>query len=132
LNTFKFCMISFVCCATFSCKSTSSVHLPSAAETSILGSWEGCDGRVITFRRGPGGEILGRYSELGGLERYRFTQDEVGYRIREKTPGTYEGKVKWQNTQGSETWKTVAITIQNNEYSDNSSDPCSNYMTRIH
>ncbi|MDC7995314.1 hypothetical protein [Altibacter sp. HG106] len=114
-----------------SCKSTSTAPLMGAnTNTNIIGSWEGCDGRVVTFFE-EDSEIIGRYTELGGLTRYRFTENEVGYRLTEQQPGQYLGMVKWQDQSGNETWKKVSITIKNNTYNDNSSDNCSKDMKRI-
>ena len=75
--------------------------------------------------------IIGRYTKLGGLKTYKFTVDEIGYKLVEDSPGNYSGLVKWQNLSGRETWKAVTVHIENNTYRDNSSDPCSKKITRI-
>jgi hypothetical protein len=116
------------------CKTTSTgpiISTPSPSiDQDIIGSWEGCDGRVITFAK-EGNEIIGRYIKLGGLERYKFTLNEEGYRLTWQSAGNYTGTVKWQNPSGNETWKKVSITINNNAYKDSTSDPCSKEMKRV-
>ncbi|AEM71780.1 hypothetical protein Murru_2754 [Allomuricauda ruestringensis DSM 13258] len=114
------------------CKVTSvepMISTPSI-DRNIIGSWEGCDGRVITFTN-ENNEIIGRYTKLGGLERYMFNIDEIGYKLTEQKPGTYFGTVKWQSLSGNETWKKVTVTIENNVYTDNQSDACSKEMERV-
>ncbi|APY12214.1 hypothetical protein BWZ22_13705 [Seonamhaeicola sp. S2-3] len=96
----------------------------------IMGSWEGCDGRVITFTK-EDDKVIGRYTKLGGLEKYKFTLNEVGYRLKEQSVGNYIGTVKWQNLSGKETWKKVIVSIENNIYADNQSDACSKEMKRV-
>ena len=110
----------------------------SAVDNSIIGSWEGCDERIITFTKeenptadGKDGEIIGRYTKLGKLERYKFTQNEIGYKLTEQGPGLYIGTVKWQDPNGNETWKKVSITIEDSTYKSDGSDRCSEEMKRV-
>jgi hypothetical protein len=112
------------------CKSVSpSIEVPSKSQ-SIIGSWVGCDGRVVTFKENDG-KYIGRYTALGNLETYKFTKDEIGYEVIRQSLGNYSGKVKWKDTSGNESWKTVNITIENNVYSDSGSDRCSKEMKRV-
>lgn len=99
--------------------------------TDIIGSWEGCDGRVVTFYIDENGEIEGRYSKLGGLGRYKFTLDEVGFHLSQQSPGTYVGQVKWRNTTGKETWRDETIVVENNILKTSSSDDCSTKLTKV-
>ncbi len=114
------------------CSSTKPTTTPTVQNQSILGSWEGCDGRIVAFSEGEGDEIIGRYTELGRLGMYKFTQNEIGYKVTEQKPGIYSGTVKWRTTTGKESWKKLTITIQNNDFmSDNGSDKCSQEMERV-
>lgn len=113
------------------CKTTSTAPVVSPVNQNIIGSWEGCDGRVITFTEEENAEITGRYTKLGGLGKYKFTLNEIGYRLTQQSPGNYTGTVKWQDLSGNETWKKVSITIENDVYTDNSSDSCSQEMKRV-
>lgn len=132
LNQLKWIGMAWACCLVLSCKSTGLATAPAPIEHSILGSWEGCDGRVVTFTREPDGLILGHYSELGGLGKYGFTRLEEGYRIRRQGRGTYNGKVKWRDTNGNASWKNVEITIEiDNVFRSDGSDSCSAEMTRL-
>lgn len=96
----------------------------------IVGSWTGCDGRVIQFERSSG-EFVGRYIALGRLTEYGFSANEIGYRAQETTSGTYEGQVKWRWTTGEEEWRTNTITISGDSYSDTNSDSCTKSMQRV-
>ncbi len=124
-------IVLLACCSLLwmSCKTVSSTGTP-AAET-IIGSWEGCDGRVVTFSSEENGEIVGRYSKLGGLARYGFEVNETGYKLRRRAAGTYAGTVKWRTTSGSVSWKKVTVSIQGDTYLDDSSDSCAKEMTRV-
>jgi len=97
---------------------------------SLLGSWRGCDGRVVTFVY-EGGEYIGRYTSLGGLAPYHFTLNEVGYRARQQPDGRYVGQVKWRWTSGASQWRPNVITISGNSYRDSGSDSCSTAMSRL-
>lgn len=119
--------ISFITLA--GCKSVDSVV--SSANTDIIGSWEGCDGRVVTFYKDERGEIKGRYTQLGGLGKYNFSLNEVGFRLSRKSPGVYVGQVKWRNTIGKETWKDETITVENNILKTTSSDDCSTELAKV-
>ncbi|WP_437399530.1 hypothetical protein [Flagellimonas lutimaris] len=112
-----------------SCKSINPIV--TSTDPNIIGSWEGCDGRVVTFYTNENGEIEGRYSKLGGLGRYKFTLDEVGFHLSQKSPGTYVGQVKWRNTLGKETWKDETIIVKENVLETSSSDDCSKELTRV-
>ncbi|MEE1964204.1 hypothetical protein V1387_16045 [Allomuricauda taeanensis] len=130
----SFTQILFLVFATIfwqGCKTISSSIPATTMDKDIVGSWEGCDGRVVTFTKQKSGEIIGRYTHLGGLGEYRFTQDEIGYKVAQKELGTYTGLVKWRNATGEVTWKKVMITIEDNVYKDNNSDGCSKEMKRI-
>lgn len=117
----------FTACKT---SSTGSMISSPTIDQDIMGSWEGCDGRVITFTK-EDNKVIGRYTKLGKLEKYKFTLNEVGYRLKEQSVGNYTGTVKWQNLSGNETWRNVTVTIENNIYTDNQSDACSKEMKRV-
>ena len=112
-----------------SCKSINPIA--TSTYTDIIGSWEGCDGRVVTFYTNENGEIEGRYAKLGELGRYKFTLDEVGFHLSQQNPGTYVGQVKWKNTMGKETWRDETIIVENNILKTSSSDDCSKELTRV-
>jgi len=95
----------------------------------LLGSWVGCDGRVVTFTQ-EGGQYIGRYTALGGLGTYHFTPNEIGYKATQAADGTYVGQVKWRYTNGDHQWRPLKITIKGNQYSDEGSDGCSKNMKR--
>ncbi|PKA82824.1 hypothetical protein ATE92_0963 [Ulvibacter sp. MAR_2010_11] len=98
---------------------------------SIIGSWQGCDGRVVTFTR-KGDSILGHYTELNGLERFGFTRNEIGHKLIKESAGSYSGLVKWRAVNIKEpTWRTVNVFINGNVYKDQGSDRCGRDMTRI-
>ena len=98
---------------------------------SIIGSWEGCDGRVITFTQ-EGDSILGHYTKLNGLERFGFSQNEIGYKLIRESVGSYTGQVKWRAINIKEpTWRAVKVSIHENTYQDIGSDRCGREMTRI-
>lgn len=118
------CLGTWVCC-----KSVDSVVTP--INTSIIGSWEGCDGRVVTFSRDESGKIIGHYTKLAGLVRYKFSENEVGFHLSKMAPGVYVGQVKWRNTSGKETWKKETILLENNILKTTSSDDCSKELTKI-
>jgi hypothetical protein len=126
-------ILIFAFCITLwsGCKTQSVGTGISNINTDIVGSWEGCDGRVVTFTKEENGEIYGRYTQLGGLKKYNFSQDEIGYQVVKQSLGTYTGSVKWRSTTGTETWKKVTITIEGDTYKDDSSDGCSKNMKRI-
>ena len=124
------------------CKTTATAPIGGpSVNNDIIGSWEGCDGRVITFtkqkpltqnnQRTHKDSIIGRYTKLGGLKTYKFTVDEIGYKLVEDSLGNYSGLVKWQNLSGKETWKVVTIHVQGDTYKDDNSDSCSKEITRI-
>lgn len=124
------------------CKTTTTAPIGGpSVNNDIIGSWEGCDGRVITFtkkeprmpnnQRTQKDSIIGRYTKLGGLKTYKFTVDEIGYKLVEDSPGNYSGLVKWQNLSGRETWKAVTIHVQGDTYRDDNSDNCSKEIKRI-
>ncbi len=125
--------IIFACATVLlaNCKSVSPTAEVPATSQSIIGSWEGCDGRVVTFTKDDEGKYLGRYTALGRLGTYQFTKDEIGYEVMQKGTGTYTGRVKWKDTSGYESWRKVEITIENNVYSDSGSDRCSREMKRV-
>ena len=111
------------------CKSVSPTV--TSTNTNIIGSWEGCDGRVVAFYANENGEIEGRYSKLGGLDRFKFTVDEIGFLLTQKSPGVYAGRVKWRNTTGTATWRDETIVVENNILKTSGSDACGNEMTRV-
>ena len=126
-------LLIFACATVFlaNCKSMSpSIKAPSKSQ-SIIGSWMGCDGRIVTFMKNNEGKYIGRYTDLGGLKTYKFTKNEIGYEVIQESPGSFSGKVKWRDTSGNESWKNVDITIENNVYSDSGSDHCSKEMKRV-
>ncbi|MFC4220066.1 hypothetical protein [Flagellimonas marina] len=111
------------------CKSVSPTV--SNTNTNIIGSWEGCDGRVVAFYTNEKGEIEGRYSKLGGLDKFKFTLDEIGFHLTRKSPGVYTGKVKWRNTSGTESWRDETIVVENDILKTSGSDFCGNELKRI-
>ncbi|MHA7832701.1 MAG: hypothetical protein ACX93O_16520 [Flagellimonas sp.] len=111
------------------CKSVNPIV--TSTNPDIIGSWEGCDGRVVTFYTNENGEIEGSYSKLGGLGRYKFTLDEVGFHLSQQNRGTYVGQVKWRSTLGKETWKDETIIVEGNVLKTSSSDDCSKELTRV-
>lgn len=125
--TYILLLALFTACKT---SSTGSMISSPTIDQDIMGSWEGCDGRVITFTK-EDNKVIGRYTKLGKLEKYKFTLNEVGYRLKEQSVGNYTGTVKWQNLSGNETWRNVTVTIENNIYTDNQSDACSKEMKRV-
>tara|TARA_R100001369_G_scaffold82220_1_gene113785 strand:+ start:968 stop:1450 length:483 start_codon:yes stop_codon:yes gene_type:complete len=151
MKVFRSILLLAISCALWiSCKTTATAPIASSSNhNDIIGSWEGCDGRIITFSKTkplatPSSSettqnngltkkdfIIGRYSKLGGLTRYQFTQNEIGYKLIEKSPGHYTGMVKWQDLSGIETWKEVTIHVDNDTYRDDNSDSCSKVITRI-
>ncbi|MBO0324137.1 hypothetical protein J0X14_17640 [Muricauda sp. CAU 1633] len=112
-----------------SCKSVNPVV--NSTNTNIIGSWEGCDGRVVAFYANENGEIEGRYSKLGGLDRFKFTVDEIGFLLTQKNPGVYTGRVKWRNTAGTATWRDETIVVENKILKTSGSDACGNEMTKV-
>ena len=126
----KFIPLIFISLLIFgSCKSVSPVV--SSTNTDIIGSWEGCDGRVVSFYTNENGEIEGRYSKLGGLGRFKFAVDEIGFLLTQTSTGVYTGKVKWRNTSGAATWRDETIVVENNILKTSGSDACGNEMTRV-
>ncbi|WP_036385317.1 hypothetical protein [Muricauda sp. MAR_2010_75] len=126
----KFIPLIFISLLIFgSCKSVSPVV--SSTNTDIIGSWEGCDGRVVSFYTNENGEIEGRYSKLGGLGRFKFAVDEIGFFLTQTSTGVYTGKVKWRNTSGAATWRDETIVVENNILKTSGSDACGNEMTRV-
>lgn len=113
------------------CKTTYMPKKLSSTSENIIGFWKGCDDRIIAFSKDQNGDIVGRYIQIGGLAKYKFVINEVGYRITEQSPGIYTGTVKWRDNNGNESWKKVTISIKNNTYRDDSSDPCSKEMTKV-
>ncbi|RPG35625.1 MAG: hypothetical protein CBB72_005410 [Muricauda sp. TMED12] len=111
------------------CKSVSPVA--TSTNYGIIGSWEGCDGRVVTFSADENGKITGRYTKLGGLGRYKFTLNEVGFHLSQESPGVYVGQVKWKNTNGKETWRDETIVVENNMLKTSSSDDCSKELAKV-
>lgn len=124
-------ILLITCCTllTMGCRSVTDTGTKTSGD--LLGSWEGCDGRVVTFTQNEDGEISGRYTALGGLTRYGFQANEIGYKLRKRAAGSYSGTVKWRNTRGEATWRDVVITIQGDRYMDNSSDNCAREMKRL-
>jgi hypothetical protein len=106
------------------------VSVAATPSTQLVGSWRGCDGRVVTFVN-EGGGFVGRYTALGGLPRVGFTLNEIGYRARLQSAGRYVGDVKWRWPGGRQNWVSNTITISGNSYRDTGSDSCSRSMTRI-
>ena len=151
MKVFKSVLLLAISCTLWSsCKTTATAPISSSSNhNNIIGSWEGCDGRIITFsktkplatpsssetkhnkRLTKKDSIIGRYSKLGGLTRYQFTQNEIGYKLIEKSRGHYTGMVKWQDLSGTETWKEVTIHVDNDTYRDDNSDSCSKVIKRI-
>lgn len=111
------------------CKTTTVGETPVSKD--IIGSWKGCDGRVITFQNEGNGEIVGRYTKLGNLGQYGFEESEIGYKVSQQQPGIYYGSVKWRSSNQNVSWKTITITIVGNSYEDNGSDSCAKEMDRI-
>ncbi len=95
----------------------------------LIGSWVGCDGRMVTFTL-ENGEYIGRYTKLGGLEPYHFKVNEIGYKAKRNLEGKYVGQVKWRWTSGKKRWSPNTITINGNKYTDSGSDSCSRKMDR--
>ena len=127
-------LLILACCTAFLmtyCKSADTVSETPSKDRSIIGSWKGCDGRVVTFSKDENDEIVGRYNALGRLGAYHFSENEIGYRVTLKAAGSYEGKVKWRSTSGDVSWKNVSIKIEDNTYTDSGSDNCSKEMKRI-
>ena len=103
---------------------------PEQMSGELLGSWLGCDGRVVTFTL-ENGQYFGRYDNIGGLGSYGFQVGEIGFRAQRRPDGTYVGDVKWRWANGDFQWRENTITIKGDEYSDTASDSCSNRMTRL-
>ena len=122
-------LLSLILGIGISCKSISPIA--TSTNTNIIGSWEGCDGRVVTFYTNENGEIEGRYSKLGGLGRFKFSLNEVGFRLSKKSPDIYVGQVKWRNTMGEATWKDETITVENRILKTTSSDDCSTELVKV-
>ena len=100
-------------------------------ERGIIGSWQGCDGRVVTFSE-EGDSIIGRYSELNGLERFGFSKNEIGYKLIKEGTNSFVGQVKWRAINIKQpTWRAVKATINGNTYQDKGSDRCGRDMTRV-
>jgi hypothetical protein len=96
----------------------------------ILGSWEGCDGRVVTYTQ-IGDSIFGKYTVLARLKSVGFELDEVGYKLKKQQSGIYSGAVKWRTRgQSKVEWKPVQITLSGQSYTDKGSDSCSKVMNR--
>ncbi len=113
------------------CKTTSINLITPEPDQDIIGSWEGCDGRVVKFSKKDNDKIVGHYMGLGRLDKYKFTLNEEGYRLSQQSSGVYKGLVKWKTVSGEETWEEVTITVENNIYKDSGSDSCSKEMKRI-
>ena len=96
----------------------------------ILGSWQGCDGRIVTSTE-EGGEFVGRYTALGGLGGFGFKINEVGYRLRLQSDGSFTGEVKWRWTDGRSQWRAMTASVSGDVYRDSGSDSCSRQMTRV-
>lgn len=97
----------------------------------LIGRWQGCDGRVVEFSE-VGGTLRGTYVVLGGLGSYGFSLGEVGYEAREVSPGVFEGRVLWKQSGGQNLqWRPNRITIDGDDYRDTGSDNCSRSMKRI-
>lgn len=111
------------------CKSIDAADTP--ISKTIIGSWKGCDGRIITFQKEGNDQIIGRYTELGNLGQYGFEKNEIGYKVRQQQLGTYTGSVKWRSSGESESWKNITITIAGKSYQDNGSDSCAKEMERV-
>jgi hypothetical protein len=101
-------------------------------EYDLVGSWKGCDGRVVTFTL-ENGEYKGRYTNLSGrLRRFGFEEKELGYIIiKMNEEGRYSGQVKWRFLNGESRWADTNITINGNRYTDDGSDDCSRTMARV-
>ncbi|MEM7186018.1 MAG: hypothetical protein AAF466_05100 [Bacteroidota bacterium] len=105
--------------------------IPAPKTYSLIGQWEGCDGRIIEFTK-EDDIIIGRCIALGGLGTYGFTLNEVGYEVEAQGNNTYKGRVKWRKTgQKDPFWKNVEITIDGNSYEDQGSDSCGREMARV-
>ena len=101
----------------------------STHEDDLVGSWKGCDGRVVTFTL-EDGQYIGRYTQLADLGKYHFTPNEIGYRAFKTQDGKYVGGVKWRSTSGQQEWRPTTITIKGGKYTDTGSDNCSKQMRR--
>ena len=114
--------------------SVSVIHAQQAENgASLVGSWVGCDGRVVTFTHEGDehtGQFVGKYTNLGGLGRFHFEADEVGYVATQRSANEYTGQVKWRSVDGNLYWKPNEITISGDNYFDNGSDPCARTMRR--
>ena len=99
-------------------------------DPAILGSWRGCDGRVVAFTV-EDDKIIGRYENIGSLGTFGFTQNEIGYELSSKGNSTYEGRVKWGKSDHKKFWKPVIIKVTGNTYTDKGSDACSEKMKRV-
>jgi len=111
--------------------SSCGVQKPATMSSGIVGSWQGCDGRIVTFTQ-KGDSIIGRYTTLGGLERFGFAQDEIGHKLSSEEDGSYVGLVKWRAINIKQpTWRAVKVTINGNIYQDKGSDRCGRDMTRF-
>ncbi|MEM8810166.1 MAG: hypothetical protein AAGF01_29450 [Cyanobacteria bacterium P01_G01_bin.38] len=95
----------------------------------LLGSWEGCDGRIVTFTL-EDDQYVGRYTELGGLGWFHFTENEIGYTATQAVDGEYVGQVSWRSTSGTQAWHSNTIQIEGDQYFDTGSDACSTEMIR--
>ncbi len=95
----------------------------------LLGIWQGCDGRQVTFTL-EDGQYVGRYTALGGLGSYGFTLGEIGYRFTLQPDGSYVGDVEWRGSNFQE-WRPDKATVAGDRYRDTGSDGCSREMTRV-
>ncbi|MCU7836753.1 MAG: hypothetical protein KZQ83_16075 [gamma proteobacterium symbiont of Taylorina sp.] len=96
----------------------------SVGSDKLIGSWEGCDGRVVRFSYNNG-RYEGRYTELGGLAPYHFTEGELGFIAIKNSDGSYSVEVKWRWLSSPDRidWKPSTITVKGG--TDTGSGSCS-------
>lgn len=96
----------------------------------LVGSWQGCDGRVVTFTL-RGETVAGRYIAMGRLGQYGFKLGDIGYEFKRHADGTYIGKVLWRGPGDRTEWRNSKITLHGDTLTDTGADSCSGTMTRV-
>ncbi len=85
----------------------------------IAGSWRKSGGNHQTVHFSSDG--IGVYSDPGGLKRFGFSPNEVGfrnYRLSGRGPGHYEGQTKWRWTSGKVEWRSGSFTVEGDKMTD--------------
>lgn len=114
-----------------SCASKKIVVKQAITPPNIIGSWKGCDERIVEFVKEED-SIFGICRRLGGLSAFGFQENEIGYKITHLGDGEYQGKVKWRFKDDTTVkWRNVKITIDNDTYTDQGSDKCGSKMTKV-